>query len=168
MHSCVSEAVQRFGRRRGAQKGRDVQIHFSITQLTAPWENKSKKCATLKCVHAARDLASVNPVFWFSESLIIWLGGGRGVYWRSQSKQRALVSSPSPCSEAERAAPAAPSWQGTAASPLPAWLATFSSPNSAARHVPLPTKVFNNFLWNATHYTKAELNKKYSRERTDC
>jgi len=63
MHSSVSEAVQRLGRRRGDQEGRDVQIHFSITQLTAPWENKSKKCATLKSVHAARDIFNVNPVF---------------------------------------------------------------------------------------------------------
>lgn len=83
MHSCVPEAAQRLGRRSGAQKGRDVQIHFSITQLTAPWENKSKKCATLKCVQAARDIFNVNPVFWFSKSLIIWLCCGRGVYWSS-------------------------------------------------------------------------------------
>lgn len=47
----------------GGSKRRDAQIHFSITQLTAPWENKSKKCATLKCVHAARDIFNVNPVF---------------------------------------------------------------------------------------------------------
>lgn len=79
MHSCVSEALQRSGRRRGPQKGKDVQIHFSITQLTAPWENKSKKCATLKCVHAARDIFNVNPVFLFSKSLIIWLCCRKGV-----------------------------------------------------------------------------------------
>lgn len=33
-------------------QGEDVQMHFSITQLTAPRENKPPKCATLRCARA--------------------------------------------------------------------------------------------------------------------
>lgn len=114
-HSCISEALQRLGRRRGSQKGRDVQIHFSITQLTAPWENKSKKCATLKCVHAARDIFNVNPVFLFSKSLIIWLHCRKGYNWSSQNKLKGLILFPSPCRNAEYSIAATPTWQCTTA-----------------------------------------------------
>lgn len=164
MHSCVSEAKIRKGWG-GAQEGRDVQIHFSITQLTAPWENKSKKCATLKCVHAARDISNVNPVLGFSKSLIIWLCWGRGICWSFWTNSKVWFW----CFLLQKGrvgCPCCTPFQGTAAPTLCAYWAIFCTQCSVTH--PLPTKVFNNFLWKATHYTKAELNKKYSRERTDC
>lgn len=106
-----------------AQEGGDVQIHFSITQLTAPWENKSKKCATLKCVHAARDIFNVNPVVGIFKVLNHLALLGKRDTLKLQNKQ---ILMPSPSRKAEWAVPATPPWQGTAAPTLRAYLAIFS------------------------------------------